>query len=298
MADIDSLWDYDDPAGTEQRFRALLPNCADDAQRAEALTQIARTFSLRRRFDDAHRTLDEANSLIANDQSRPYLRYLLERGRTFNSAGQRERASELFTQAWDLAREIGEENLAVDAAHMLAISEPAERQLEWNLRALDYAEQARDPRARDWLGSLYNNLGWTYHAAGDYAKALDQFERAVKVREAKGQAAPLRIAHWCVARCLRSLGRIEAALALQRRLLAELQTSGGSDGYVLEEIGECLLALNRADEARPHFAQAYAALSADPWLAESEPRRLERLKRLADSERFPPPSAAGAPQSS
>lgn len=298
MADIDSLWDYDDPAGTEQRFRALLPECADDAQRAEALTQIARTFSLRRRFDDAHRTLDEANSLITNDQSRPYLRYLLERGRTFNSAGQREQASELFTQAWDLAHEIGEENLAVDAAHMLAISEPGERQLEWNLRALDYAEQARDPRARDWLGALYNNLGWTYHAAGEYAKALDLFERAVKVREAKGQATPLRIAHWCVARCLRSLGRIEAALALQRRLLAELQTNGGSDGYVLEEIGECLLALNRADEARPYFAQAYALLSQDAWLAESEPRRLERLKQLADSERFPPPSAAGAPQSS
>jgi tetratricopeptide (TPR) repeat protein len=298
MADIDSLWDYDDPAGTEQRFRALLPECADDAQRAEALTQIARTFSLRRRFDDAHRTLDEANSLITNDQSRPYLRYLLERGRTFNSAGQREQASELFTQAWDLAHEIGEENLAVDAAHMLAISEPGERQLEWNLRALDYAEQARDPRARDWLGALYNNLGWTYHAAGEYAKALDLFERAVKVREAKGQATPLRIAHWCVARCLRSLGRIEAALALQRKLLAELQTNGGSDGYVLEEIGECLLALSRTDEARPYFAQAYALLSQDAWLAESEPRRLERLKQLADSERFPPPSAAGAPQSS
>jgi hypothetical protein len=38
--------------------------------------------------------------------------------------------------------------------------------------------------------------------------------------------------------------------------LAELDALGETDGYVLEEIAECLLALGRGDEARPLFARA------------------------------------------
>ena len=45
-------------------------------------------------------------------------------------------------------------------------------------------------------------------------------------------------------------------------------------------MAECLLALGRGDEARTHFARAYAELSKDQWLAESEPARLGRLAQL------------------
>jgi hypothetical protein len=58
------------------------------------------------------------------------------------------------------------------------------------------------------------------------------------------------------------------------------QHDGESDGYVFEELGECLLLLGRPGEARLFFARAYAELSRDSWLAESEPARLERLKEL------------------
>lgn len=281
MPDFDSLWDYNNPASTEMKFRAVLPECATEAERAELLTQIARTHSLRRQFTEAHQILDEASSLISNSHSRPYVRYLLERGRTFNSAQYKPQASELFLQAWNLARELAEESLAVDAAHMLAISEPPEKQLEWNLRALAYAEQALNPAARSWLGSLYNNLGWTYHGNGQYEKALEMFERGLAFRREQSQVAETQIAQWCVARCLRSLGRVAEALALQQALLAEHAAHGTQDGYVFEELGECLLALNRVEEARPYFAQAYAELSKDMWLAENEAARLERLKQLS-----------------
>jgi hypothetical protein len=49
---------------------------------------------------------------------------------------------------------------------------------------------------------------------------------------------------------------------------------------VHEEIGECLLARGRLDDARPHFAQAYTLLSQDPWLLAQESARLERLRNL------------------
>ncbi len=90
----------------------------------------------------------------------------------------------------------------------------------------------------------------------------------------------MRIATWCVARTLRSLSRVEEALSKQLALKAEFESTGETDGYVFEEIGECLFALKREDEARPYFAEAYEVLSQDDRLVEQEPDRIARLKKL------------------
>ncbi len=65
-------------------------------------------------------------------------------------------------------------------------------------------------------------------------------------------------------------------------LHAEFEAEGEDDGYVYEEVGECLLALNRGEEARPYFSMAYKLLSQDSWLAEQEPERLARLSQLGE----------------
>ena len=54
-----------------------------------------------------------------------------------------------------------------------------------------------------------------------------------------------------------------------------------ADGYAYEEVGECLLLKDQADEAKPYFARAYELLSADEWLMANEPARLERLRTLS-----------------
>jgi hypothetical protein len=56
---------------------------------------------------------------------------------------------------------------------------------------------------------------------------------------------------------------------------------GEPDPFVEEEIGECLFALGKAEEAKPYFRQAYAALSHIDWVAE-DTQRLERLKSLGE----------------
>lgn len=66
--------------------------------------------------------------------------------------------------------------------------------------------------------------------------------QALECRIEQGDAHLARVARWCVARVLRSLGRIEEALAQQWALLDEGMAAGEADGYVHEEIGECLLA--------------------------------------------------------
>lgn len=277
MIDIDGLWDYHDPGASEARFRAQLAQAAP-AERAELLTQIARAQGLQRRFDDALTTLVEAETLLTPEMERVRVRWLLERGRVRNTSGDREAAKPDFAAAWGLARIVGEDALAIDAAHMLAIVETGETAFEWNRRALDLAERSADDRARRWQGSLHNNIGWSYHDQGDYEQALRHFQAALEYHTANGRPQNILIARWCVGRALRSLNRLDEALAVQQSLAAEHAAAGTGDGYVDEELGECLLAVGRPDEAKPHFAQAYARLSLDSWFAENESARLERLR--------------------
>ena len=147
--DFDALWNYDDPAGTEAKFRAVLaqavPGSSDEL---ELLTQIARCQGLQRQFEAAHHTLDQVQAQLPAGASRAQIRYWLERGRVFNSSGRKPEASAQFLEAWQAASAAGEDFYAVDAAHMLAISEPPAEQLAWNQRAIAAAEASSQPRAR------------------------------------------------------------------------------------------------------------------------------------------------------
>jgi tetratricopeptide (TPR) repeat protein len=285
LPDFNELWNYDDPADTERKFRELLPaaeKSGNPGYRLELLTQIARTQGLQRKFKDAHDTLDKVEKALTSDLKRARVRYLLERGRVFNSSKQPDKARPFFLEAWELGKGAGEDNFAIDAAHMMGIIEPLRGSLEWNLKALRMAEETRDTRAARWKGSLYNNIGWTYHDQNEYSKALDLFQSALVFRLEQGNETTIRIAKWCVARCMRSLGKVEEALTMQRDLLEEHQSVGSKDGFVNEEIGECLLLQGKAGEAKIHFAKAYAILSKDTWLADSEPERIKRLKDLSE----------------
>jgi tetratricopeptide (TPR) repeat protein len=283
-AELDRLWDYDAPMKSERRFLRRLGETPEGTEaRVQVLTQIARAQGLQRKFAAAHATLDEAERGLTQAMGLGRVRCLLERGRVHNSAGEPEAAGPLFREAFAAAKAIGADFYAVDAAHMLGICEPAERQTQWHQEAMALAERSADPRARGWLGSLYNNLGWTLHDQADYAGALKLFEKAEVFRAGQGKVKELLIARWCVARCLRSLGQVEEALERQRALLEAHAAVDSEDGYVAEEIGECLLALGRAEEARPWFGSAHAALARDAWLAANEKPRLERLRRLAQA---------------
>jgi len=279
--DFDSLWDYSKPDQTEEKFSDLLAELPQgDPIVPELLTQIARAQGLQHKFAEAHRTLDRVERKLDNDSSHAKIRYLLERGRVLNSSGLAEQAHPLFEQAEEMATRLSEDFHAVDALHMRAIVASPPEGLSLNLRAIQLAEASEQEKARNWLGSLYNNTGWSYHDLGDYESALELFQKAEAWYRSKGRVNETRIARWTVARTLRSMNRVEEALSNQMELEKEFETTGEDDGYVFEEIGECLLLLDRSAEARQHFARAYALLSLDTWLAEKEPQRLERLGKL------------------
>ena len=285
LPEIKSLWDYDNPALSELRFRETLLDTAEQADLSYTLqlkTQLARSLGLQNKFAEADAVLDEVEASLNDAPPVVFVRYQLERGRVRNSSGDKLAARPLFQAALEKAEACGEDGYALDAVHMLAIAHSGREALQWNLRGIALAEASQNEQARNWLGPLYNNTGWTYHDDfQEYEKALDLFERGVRFRTKRQQKKETQIAHWCVARAFRSLKRYDEALAIQQRLLAEHAADGTDDGFVHEELAECLLALGTSAEAPRHAALAHEQLSQLSWFAEESPHRLERLAGIA-----------------
>jgi ketosteroid isomerase-like protein len=280
-ADAETLWEYSDPAASEQRFRAALADAKDDDSRLELQTQIARTYSLRRRFDDAHRLLDQIEPKLARAGTAPRVRYLLERGRTFNSAGDKPRARALFEDAFAQAQAARLEGLAVDAAHMVAITHGgSDAAVEWNRRGLALARASSDPKARALISAMLNNGAWDLLDQGRAADALPWFDDALVAWRERARPAQIRIAQWSRAHALRKLGRHADALAQLEQLRAEHSEAAERDGFVHEEQAENLLAVGRAADAAPAFAAAARLLAADGTFAQAHRERLERLRQL------------------
>jgi len=211
------------------------------------------------------------------------VRYLLERGRTRNSGGDRKAAVLLFKEALVVSRDDtlpGADYYRVDALHMLGIAAPADEQLAWNQKALAIAERSDDARTRGWAASLDHNIGWTYFDAGDAKTALRYWQQALALREAAGKKETIRVAQWTVARGLRAVGQLDDAQRMQLALAAATEKDGEPDGYVYEELAEIELARGNRKAAAPWAAKAHALLRDDPDLA-GDPARLARLAEVA-----------------
>ena len=257
--DLDALWDFARPDLTEQRLRdALAAARGDDA--LVLRTQIARTFSLRRQFDAAHRELDALDPLLADAGAAPRVHAWLERGRTLRSAGRAAEAEPLFQRAFDLADRARLEFLAADALHMLALVQPTvDAQVAIGRRVVAYAQNAQDPRARRWDAAALNNIGVTLNQAGRHAEALPVLREALAAYERIGRARNVLVARWMVAHTLRRLGRLDEALAQQRALEADWAAAGEADPYVFDEIAEIHAARGDADRAAHYRALAARA---------------------------------------
>lgn len=261
--DVNALWDFGNPALTEERLRAAQATAsADDALILQ--TQIARTYGLRGDFVQAQALLDAMQPQLDGASAEVRVRHALESGRTLSSATHppasqtpevKARARGAFLRAHALAREARLDGLAVDAMHMMAFvdTDPV-AQLAWDQQALALVETSDQPAAKRWEASLRNNLGMALHTLKRYDEALAQFEQAMVLRERGQDAEATRIAYWMVAWTLRALGRTDEALAIQLRLEREGDAAGAPDPYVFEELE--LLYRARGDEPR---AQLYAA---------------------------------------
>lgn len=272
--DVDALWDFGDPAASEQRLRAALAAAQGD-DRLVLRTQIARTYSLRGRFAEAEAELDAIAPALAAAGAEARVRALLERGRSRRSAGQPAQAEPLFRQAFELADGARLEALAADALHMVALAvQPLDERLHWHRRTADYARAASDAGARRWEGPALNNLGSDLRDAGRLDESLAAFRAAQAVFDRLGGPTQRRIARWQVANLLRLQGQADEALAMQLALERDSAAAGAPDPYVFEELA--LLYAARGDAGR---AAHYRVLQAEAGASVAPP---------------PPPAAPGA----
>lgn len=251
---LDALWDFRQPALSEQRLRQAWAAAPADSDEAWVLqTQVARALGLQQRFDEARALLDRMADRADTAGAEVRVRWRLERGRSWASATHppatqtdeaRARARAWFVDAAELARQSALDGLAIDAIHMLAFVDTAPaQQLHWAQQALAVVQQSSQPAARRWEASVRHNLGHALLQLGRHEEALGEFRAARALRERSGDAQAIHVARWMEARALRALGRHHEALAIQRQLAEVMAAEGRQDPHVDEEISLLLRAL-------------------------------------------------------
>lgn len=286
---LDQLWDPANVLASEAAFRALLP----DAQMLkgrnrsfliELYSLIGRSEAFLEKFILARASLEKAENLLKEGldvyQVSSKIRWLIERGRLYILEKTPSQAKGLFSEAWNLAINSGEDYFAVEIAQLLATTEQQKAQQEWIVRAIKIAETSPLQKTKRWLGGLYSSLGWKLYDLKQYEKSLETFQKALINLKAHGTLREVFIAQWSIGKVLRALGKTEEALSIQQALLAELGIGGVRDGRLYEELAECLQTLKRTTEAQLYFELAYRELSNDEWVTDNQPLKLKRMKDL------------------
>ncbi len=273
MQDFDAYWNYSDSKATEEKFREILSSAQDINYIAELKTQIARTLGLQRKFEDGHLLLSEIENDLIQNNPQIATRYYLEKGRLYNSNNEKADAIKMFEKATDIANKNELDFYHLDALHMLGIATTDEVSLAWNEKAIDTAEKAKEERAKNWLGSLYNNTGWTYFDMKNYEKATALFHKCLFWNIDKQRDANARIAKYSIAKCKRMMQKNDEALFI----LHEIE-GVGDDGYIYEELAENYLVKNELEKSKTYFQKTYELLHTDIWLQANEKERIDRWK--------------------
>ncbi len=289
MQNFNAMWDYQKPDQTEQLFLSVLKTVKNSAETSydrnyhvELLTQIARAQGMQGKFELAEQTLNSADSLITENTKTGKIRFLLEKGRLLNSSDKREDAGSIFLQAYNYGTAQKLDFYTLDSIHMLAIVESPEKQLAWNLKAINIAANSDDMRCKSSLGTLYSKVGWRYHDLADYAKAMEYFQDGLEYRQNSNDAKATRIAKWTVGRCYRSLKEYAKAKEIMLALEKEIDENElPKDGYVYEELAE-LYQLEKDSKAKKYFGLAYQIQSQDSWIVKNEAEKLARMKKIAE----------------
>ena len=288
LPDLHSLSNLDHPEETESRTRVALEqlkssSAFDRSEEIKLMLQLVRALGLQGKLPEAKIALAEVETLLKGSDYpvSEKIGFLLEQGRLAVLNKTPSQALPLFSQAWELAREAHEDFYAIDAAQLMATVETQKSQKEWVRKALSVAETSTQPAAKSLLTSLYTTVGWSQYDQRQFENALVTFKQAVQsVEPSEDNRKNIIAANWAVAKTLRALGKLDEALELQKDLQVRLNQLNVRDGYVYEELAECLHTMKKPAEAEPYFALAYSELSKDAWLKDNNPARLRRLKEL------------------
>lgn len=254
--------------------------------------EAARVQVLKGNFASAANLLEQVHSQLPRGLSRAGAKYELELGRLLMTQGNVGGSVAHFQNALAMAKASRSDAQAVDAQVMLAITStsPAD-QLAGSRAALQLATGSKDPAARSWVATIWNNIGATEDESGRHKEALAAFQKS---RAACRDPGCARIADWKIAHVKRELGQTAEAKAMLEGLERRWKTArdpapafdtGDGVSYVYQELGEVHMAMAASNPraaalhrkaADAYFAKAYAAI----------PKRAKVAPLLIDSARI------------
>jgi tetratricopeptide (TPR) repeat protein len=225
----------------------------------EALSQVARCYSLTERLEEGRRWLGKAEGVASKEEPLGWSRYLGVRGIFERELGDKEKAKATFVAMYEYCAARNLSKRAVDAVHHVAIVVPPEEQAAWALKGIAEAGKLKDD---GWLAVLWNNLGATYEDLKHYEKAIAAYAKAREYHYKGKDDLRKLAADWALAHATRLAGRLkEAREPLEKALAwAEKQKAVEWIGWCRKDLGECLVALGEKAKGLALLKEARAAL--------------------------------------
>jgi tetratricopeptide (TPR) repeat protein len=301
VENFDDLWgQFGQPALVEQKLLELLPQACKLENKSiylQMLSQLALAQACQQKFDQAHATLDQAESLLSPGYELAHVRILCERGRAFQQAGDIVQARIYFEKSYELSVQSNFDKQTINAAHMIAIvAQNSAEKIAWNCKALDFAMSSDDASAQIWKGPLFNNLGANYLEIKDYENALQMFELALQEFEKDPiYGSHTRFAKFRVAQVLRMLEKYDQALALLQSQLQEYDQLAVTSqlgmpqemfvmmrGWLYEELAIVYAALQDTHASQKYAQLALRDLAGNAMFAATDVTARERIEKLEE----------------
>jgi len=282
---------YDDARRVYEEAAKAAEEEGRRSTRIEALAQVARSYSITGDGEKGESWLNQAAALAQESEPLGWSRYRLVLGVYQREAGQREAATQTFIELYEycLAHDLHER--AVNAAHMVAIAADLETQVVWGKKGIAAAEAGGH---EEWLGPLWNNLGWTYDDLGRYEDSLQALITAREYHYRGGSDHAKLVADWSVGHAHRVVG--EAGIAhewltdVHLRATQRYERDRSPDtaewvGHAARELAELAVAGGKTEEAYDLMREALSRLKEagmrkwDPAGFETLETRVQELRK-------------------
>jgi len=249
----------------------------------EALAQVARSHLIQGKKEQGRSWLEKAKALASKKMPMGWSRYLGVRGRFEWKDDQLEEATATFKEMYQFCLSHKLHSRAVDAAHMVAITAPHEEQIVWGKKGIEAAEEGH---LENWLGPLWNNLGWTFEEMGRYEESLDALLRAREYHWKLGSEHNKLVADWSVGHAYRQLEQLDEASHWLRPILAWAERRYVTDpnpdaaewvGHSHRELGQLAIARGEMEEGLGHLRKAEEKLG-EAEMQEWDPEDFQRLR--------------------
>jgi tetratricopeptide (TPR) repeat protein len=243
LEQADVAFDASDYATAEQLYEQARVAARDAGKLSveiEATSQRARCYLTQDIFDSAKVWLDKAEEIATPDQPAGWARFLGVKGRWQWRNDNNDEAVSTFTTMYEFADEHDLSHHQIDAARMVAIVAPVQRQEEWALKGIELAEESGSEKL---LGPLWNNLGGTYCDLKRYDDAVNAYTNARGYHWRFGKEMNKFWADYSVGYALRLAGKHDDAMSWFNPCLAwaERMENHAAIGHTSEQVGEVYL---------------------------------------------------------